>query len=105
MKVLVTGGAGYIGSHTAKALAATGWAVQWGPLITGDLSDAALLRSTIRKYDVKAVLHFAASAAVGESVRNPRKYYRNNLINSIDLFDAMVETGVRHIVFSSTCAT
>jgi UDP-glucose-4-epimerase GalE len=119
MKVLVTGGAGYIGSHTAKALAATGitpvtydnlstghaWAVQWGPLITGDLSDTALLRSTILKYDVKAVLHFAASAAVGESVRNPRKYYRNNLFNSIDLFDAMVDTGVKHIVFSSTCAT
>jgi len=119
MKVLVTGGAGYIGSHTCKALATAGitpvtydnlstghaWAVQWGPLITGDLSDPAQLRSTIRKHGATGVLHFAASAAVGESVHDPRKYYRNNLINSIELFDAMVENGVRHIVFSSTCAT
>jgi UDP-arabinose 4-epimerase len=86
MKVLVIGGAGYIGSHTAKALAAAGItpvtydnlstghasAVQWGPLVTGDLGDAALLRSTIRKHGVSAVLHFAASAEVGESVRNPK---------------------------------
>src|SRR5260370_11166781 len=119
MRVLVTGGAGYIGSHTCKALQSadqlpvaydnlsTGheWAVKWGPLIVGDLNDAALLRDTLRKYKIDAVLHFAASSFVGESVRNPRHYYRNNLVNTLGLLDAMVDTGIRRIVFSSTCAT
>jgi UDP-glucose-4-epimerase GalE len=119
MNVLVTGGAGYIGSHTAKALAASGirpitydnlstgheWAVQWGPLVRGDLSDQRLLRATLRKYDIKAVLHFAALSAVGESVHHPRKYYGNNLVNTIGLLDAMLDSGVDKIIFSSTCAT
>lgn len=118
-RVLVTGGAGYIGSHTAKALAREGfepvvldnlstghrWAVKWGPLIEGDLADAALIRKTLRDYGVEAVVHFAASADVGESVRNPRKYYRNNVVNTLNLLDAMLDTGVTRIVFSSTCAT
>jgi UDP-glucose-4-epimerase GalE len=119
MKILVTGGAGYIGSHACKALAEAGlepvtydnlstgheWAVQWGPLITGDLADGELLRRTISQFHVKAVLHFAASSLVGESVRNPRKYFHNNLVNTLGLLDAMLDTGVRMIVFSSTCAT
>ena len=118
MTVLVTGGAGYIGSHACRALAAAGhvpvtydnlstghkWAVKWGPLVVGDLSDAASLRKTIRQYDVQAVLHFAAHSLVGESTQRPRKYYRNNLVNTLNLLDAMLDTGVRRIVLSSTCA-
>ena len=119
MNVLVTGGAGYIGSHTCKALAEAGWsavtydnlstghewAVKWGPLVIGDLCDAPLLRRTIRRYDVKAVVHFAASSLVGESVRHPREYFRNNLVNTLGLLDAMLDCGVTSMVFSSTCAT
>ena len=119
MNVLVTGGAGYIGSHTCKALAKEGclpvtydnlstgheWAVRWGPLVQGDLGDGALLRQTIVRYGIQAVVHFAASSYVGESVHEPRKYYRNNLVNSLGLLDAMLDTGVSMIVCSSTCAT
>jgi len=119
MKVLVAGGAGYIGSQTAKMLAACGiepvtyddfsaghrWAIRWGPLVEGNLSDGALLRQTIREHGIQAVVHFAASAYVGESVRDPRKYFQNNVVNTLSLLDAMVDTGVKPIVFSSTCAT
>ncbi|GAB6876185.1 UDP-glucose 4-epimerase GalE [Thermaerobacter litoralis] len=119
MRVLVTGGAGYIGSHTAKALARSGfepvvfdnlstghrWAVKWGPLIEADLADKAAIRATLQAYQVEAVIHFAASAYVGESVQNPRKYFRNNVVNTLNLLDAMQDAGVKHIVFSSTCAT
>ena len=119
MRVLVVGGAGYIGSHTALALADAGhepivydnlemgheWAVQWGPIIQGDLAEGELLRRTIRQYEIDSVIHFAAYAYVGESVQNPRKYFRNNVVNTLNLLDAMVDTGVRHIIFSSTCAT
>lgn len=119
MRVLVTGGAGYIGSHTAKALAGHGfepvvydnlsegnrWAVRWGPLVEGDLADSDLLQQAIEDYQIEAVIHFAAHAYVGESMRDPRKYLRNNVVNSLNLLDAMMDTGVRHIVFSSTCAT
>ena len=119
MNVLVTGGAGYIGSHACKALSAAGitpvtydnlstghrWAVRWGPLVTGDLRDSTLLRATIRKHQIEAVFHFAANSQVGESVRHPRKYYGNNLVNSLALLDAMLDVGVKRIVFSSTCAT
>jgi UDP-arabinose 4-epimerase len=119
MRVLVTGGAGYIGSHTAKALAAQGiepvvldnlttgrrWAIQWGPFVRGDIGDLDLLRRLLREYRVSGVMHFAASAYVGESVRQPRKYFHNNVAKTLILLDAMLEAGVERIVFSSTCAT
>ncbi|MEN9216075.1 MAG: UDP-glucose 4-epimerase GalE [Gloeomargarita sp. HHBFW_bins_162] len=119
MSILVTGGAGYIGSHTCKALAQAGftpvvldnfstghrWAVQWGESITGDLADQELLVDVLKKYGIQAVMHFAAYAYVGESMGNPSKYYRNNLVNTLNLLDAMVQTGVKTIIFSSTCAT
>jgi UDP-arabinose 4-epimerase len=117
--VLVTGGAGYIGSHTCKALAHAGyhpiaydnfvhghrWAVQWGPCVEGDLSDSRLLVSTIRQHGVQAVLHFAGYAYVGESMRMPGEYFRNNSMNTLVLLEAMRTAGVERIVFSSTCAT
>ena len=117
--ILVTGGAGYIGSHTCKVLAEAGyipiaydnmstgnrWSVKWGPLVEADLADGVLLREVIRKYSVSAVVHFAANAYVGESVVNPRKYFENNASNTLNLLGAMLDTGINHIVFSSTCAT
>jgi UDP-glucose-4-epimerase GalE len=117
--ILVTGGAGYIGSHTCKALAAAGyqpvvldnlstghrWAVQWGPLVVGDLSDGALLRHTLKQHTVAGVIHFAAHAYVGESMLHPRKYFANNCTNSLSLVDAMVDVGIGALVFSSSCAT
>jgi UDP-arabinose 4-epimerase len=118
MSLLIVGGAGYIGSHTAKRAAAAGLqpvvldnlvyghrsAVKWGPLIEGDLADAALVRRVLREHQVTAVIHFAAYAYVGESVTNPRKYFHNNVVNTLNLLDAMVDAGVRDVVFSSTCA-
>jgi UDP-glucose-4-epimerase GalE len=117
--ILVTGGAGYVGSHTAKALARAGFepivldnlsmghrsAVKWGPLIEGDLSDEFLLRDIMKKYKVQAVMHFAASAYVGESMTDPRRYFQNNVVNTLKLLEAQIETSVKCIVFSSTCAT
>jgi UDP-glucose-4-epimerase GalE len=117
--VLVTGGAGYIGSHTCKALAAVGclpvsldnlvyghtWAVQWGPLIIGDITDSLLLDQVFSRYRPKAVIHFAAFAYVGESIDHPAKYYRNNVVGSLTLLDAMRKHGCRNIIFSSSCAT
>ncbi len=119
MSILIVGGAGYIGSHTAKLVAAAGlkpivfdnlvyghsWAVKWGPLIEGDLADAALIDRVLKEHAVTAVIHFAAYAYVGESVSNPGKYFRNNVANTMNLLDAMVANRVRDIVFSSTCAT
>ncbi len=117
--ILVTGGAGFIGSHAAKALARAGYlpvtydnlvyghveAVKWGPFVAGDIGDKAKLIETIRRYDIKAVIHFAAYAYVGESMVKPAVYFDNNVAKSLTLFDALIETGVRHVVFSSTCAT
>ncbi|MGE0225847.1 MAG: UDP-glucose 4-epimerase GalE [Acetobacteraceae bacterium] len=117
--ILVTGGAGYIGSHTAKALAQAGftpvtydslvlghrWAVQWGPLVEGDIGDRAMLQETLRRYDIAAAVHFAAFTDVGESMRAPGKYFDNNVTKSLVLLDALCEAGVRHVVFSSSCAT
>ena len=117
--VLVTGGAGYIGAHACKALARAGYrpvvfdnlsrghrqAVRWGPLVEGELADRQRLRAAIEQYQVAAVMHFAAYAYVGESVADPALYYRNNLVGSLSLFEAMRESGIGRIVFSSTCAT
>jgi UDP-glucose-4-epimerase GalE len=119
MRVLVTGGAGYIGSQTCKTLRKMGfepvvfdnligghsWAVQWGPFVEGDLANKNALAAAMSRYDVEAVVHFAAHAYVGESMRNPQKYFRNNVANSLNVLDAMLDSGVKQIVFSSTCAT
>lgn len=118
MHILVTGGAGYIGSHTCKALAAAGWipvtldslvtghewAVQWGPFEKGDIRDTAFVAGVMRKYEIKAVVHFAALSLVGESSAEPWLYYDNNVSGTLSLLKAMVETGITKIVFSSTCA-
>ena len=118
MQILVTGGAGYIGSHTAKALANAGFepvvldnlshghhsAVRWGSLVEMDLSDREALRKLFKGYRIVAVIHFAAFIAVGESVQAPAEYFRNNVVNTLNLLDAMREGGVRRIVFSSTAA-
>jgi UDP-arabinose 4-epimerase len=117
--VLVTGGAGYIGSHACKALAAAGYrpvtydnfvtghrdAVRWGPLVEADLANTAALAAALASYEISAVMHFAAFAYVGESVRQPERYFQNNVVNSLGLLEAMRRVGVRHVVFSSTCAT
>jgi UDP-arabinose 4-epimerase len=119
LPVLVTGGAGYIGSHTCKALARAGflpvtldnlvygheWAVRWGPLIRGDIHDGEMLSHTFERYKPVAVLHFAAFAYVGESVVNPGKYYYNNVSGTISLLNAMCAHGCKALVFSSSCAT
>jgi len=118
MRVLVTGGAGYIGSQTAKALARAGHevvvldnlatghreAVKWGPLIEGDLGDKELLGKIFREQRIEAVLHFAASLLVGESVTDPQKYFWNNVVNTLVLLDVMKVSSVKHIVFSSSAA-
>jgi UDP-arabinose 4-epimerase len=118
LSILIVGGAGYIGSHTAKLVAASGrrpvifdnlssghrWALQWGDFEEGDLADRAAIDRVLAKYDVEAVIDFAAHIEVGESVRNPRKYFRNNLVNTLNLLDAMVDKGIKDIVFSSTAA-
>ena len=117
--VLVTGGAGYIGSHACKVLARAGYrpvvfdnlsrghreVVRWGPLVEGDLADRARLAAALEQNQVSAVMHFAAYAYVGESVADPGMYYRNNLGGTLSLIEAMRESGVDRIVFSSTCAT
>jgi UDP-glucose-4-epimerase GalE len=116
--ILVTGGAGYIGSHTCKALHAAGFApvvyddlsrgnpeaVQWGELVVGELGDRALLRRTLERHRPAGVVHFAAYAYVGESTQNPALYYRNNVGGTAELLGAMHDCGIRHIVFSSSCA-
>ncbi|MEN1678569.1 MAG: UDP-glucose 4-epimerase GalE [Planctomycetota bacterium] len=119
MNILVTGGAGYVGSHAVKHLLANGHEVQvldnmvYGHkaavpddrLIIGDLLDGELLRRVMKEHKIDAVMHFAAYAAVGESVSNPAKYYNNNVVGTLSLLDAMRDCGVGKIVFSSTCAT
>jgi len=116
--ILVTGGAGYIGSHACKALAGAGYrpvvydnlsrghqlAVRWGPFVAGDLQDRTRLAETMRTHDIAAVMHFAAFAYVGESVTDPELYYANNVGGTLSLLGAMREAGVDRIVFSSTCA-
>jgi UDP-glucose 4-epimerase len=117
--VLITGGAGYIGSHAMLAAPAHGftpvaydnlseghrWAVPPKSLVEADLADRKALRRTFRKYKPAAVMHFASHCYVGESVADPAKYYRDNLTNALGLWDAMREAGVKFFVLSSTCAT
>lgn len=116
--ILVTGGAGYVGSHVCKALADTGvtpvvydnlsrghsWAVRFGPFERGDIADRQRLDEVLVRYRPAAVLHFAALADVAESLKRPELYYNNNVAGTLTLLDAMVAAGVGTIVFSSTCA-
>ncbi|TGQ38327.1 UDP-glucose 4-epimerase GalE [Mesorhizobium sp. M00.F.Ca.ET.216.01.1.1] len=118
-RVLVTGGAGYIGSHTAKLLSlgevepvvydnlTTGnrSAVRWGPFVQGDILDRAHLTRALALFEPDAVIHFAASAYVGESVEDPSKYYQNNVAGTLSLLDACREAKVDKVIFSSSCAT
>jgi UDP-glucose-4-epimerase GalE len=118
IRVLVTGGAGYIGSHTAKQLSQAGFepvvfdnlslghrsSVRWGPFIEGDLENRELLCRTMAQYSVEAVIHFAARAYVGESMQVPRQYFRNNVAGTLTLLDAMLDSGVTQMIFSSSCA-
>jgi UDP-glucose-4-epimerase GalE len=119
LNILVTGGAGYIGSHTCKALAASGHnpvvlddlsvghrrLVKWGPLVVGDIGDRALVRKMVKHFKIRATIHFAAHAYVGESVGQPRKYFENNVSKTLALLDTLLDGGVHKIVFSSSCAT
>jgi UDP-glucose-4-epimerase GalE len=118
-RILVTGGAGYVGSHACKALAAAGHEpivydnltrghrefARWGPLEEGDIRDGPRLDAAFARHRIDAVMHFAALAYVGESVREPALYYRNNVGGTLELLDAMRRAGVGRLVFSSTCAT
>ena len=118
-RVMVVGGAGYIGSHTCKQLALAGYepivfdslitgnrrAVRWGPLVVGDISDRAALDGAIDKFRPASVIHFAAFSYVGESVADPARYYRNNVAGTLTLLDAMRDAGIGRIVFSSSCAS
>ncbi|WP_346353897.1 UDP-glucose 4-epimerase GalE [Azotosporobacter soli] len=118
MNILITGGAGYIGSHTVRLLAKAGHevvvydnlskghkeAVAGHRLVKGDIFDSALLRETIRRNSITAVVHFAAYSLVGESMEEPQAYYRNNVGGTLNLLDVMAECGVKQLVFSSTAA-
>ncbi|MHA3980125.1 UDP-glucose 4-epimerase GalE [Halovulum sp. GXIMD14794] len=117
--ILVTGGAGFVGSHCAKTLAKQGfrpvvyddlrrgnaWAVRWGPHVAAPLEDKDALLTAMRTHNVVAVMHFAAYAYVGESMSDPSAYFRNNVANAINVLDAMREAEVDSLVISSTCAT
>jgi UDP-arabinose 4-epimerase len=117
--VLVTGGAGFIGSHTCKLLSEAGYTpvvydnlstgdksnVKWGPFIRGDIRDGHQLRQTLRRWQPVCVIHFAASAYVGESTQDPSKYYNNNAAGTLVVLDTCLDAKVRKIVFSSSCAT
>jgi UDP-glucose-4-epimerase GalE len=114
----VTGGAGYVGAHTCKALAKSGYLpvvydnlstghesfVRWGPFFNADIRDHATLREVMLSHNISAVLHFAACAYVGESVINPQKYYDNNVTGTLSLLRAMLENNTSTLVFSSSCA-
>lgn len=116
--ILVTGGAGYVGSHTCKALSLAGWRVvvfdnlhrgwrdlvQWGELIQGDLTDSDAIQRALDTVKPDAVAHFAALTYVAESVDQPELYHRNNVLGTLNLLDAMSWAGVEKLVFSSTCA-
>jgi UDP-glucose 4-epimerase len=117
--ILITGGAGYIGSHVNCMLSERGHETividslvcghrefaQWGHFIEGDLNDRELVGRVFKRFSIKAIMHFAAFAYVGESVTSPQKYYDNNVRNALNLLDLMLEHDVPYVVFSSTCAT
>ncbi len=117
--MLVTGGAGYIGSHACRALHRAGYmvvvldnlsaghraAVRYGELVEADIADTAAVRAAFRRHEIGAVMHFAAFLDVGESVRDPARYYRNNVVGALSVLEAMAAESVPHFVFSSTCAT
>jgi UDP-glucose-4-epimerase GalE len=116
---MVTGGAGYIGSHAAKAISRAGYrvvvfdnliaghreAVKYGSLVEGDITDVDAVRDALRRHQIFAVMHFAAFLDVGESVREPARYYRNNVIGALGVLEAMAAESVEYFVLSSTCAT
>lgn len=117
--ILIVGGAGYIGSHLNKEISKRGIEtvifdnlsyghrdlVKWGTFEQGDLSNIEDIRSVFQKYPIEAVMHFAAFTYVGESVEDPQKYYMNNVKNTLNLLQVMLEENVKYFVFSSTCAT
>jgi UDP-glucose-4-epimerase GalE len=119
MNILVTGGAGYVGSHACKALAEKGhvpitydnlsrgnrWAVKWGPFEKGDIADAQQVRMVLKKYRPSALMHFAAYPYVAESVEHPLLYYRNNFVDTAALLQTVVDFSIMPVVFSSSCAT
>jgi UDP-arabinose 4-epimerase len=119
LKILVTGGAGFIGSHACKALAAAGyepvvldnlrtghrWATRFGPYVHGDILETERVAALLREQRIGAVMHFAALAYVGESINHPDLYYRTNVTGSLSLLNAMRLAGVSQFIFSSTCAT
>lgn len=117
--VLVTGGAGYIGSHVSKVLYQRGFfpacfdnlstghraSVKWGPLVVGDLRDKSAILKVCEKYNPFAVMHFAASCYVEESMKTPLKYYENNVMSTLNLLQVMEEFSIDKMIFSSSCAT
>lgn len=117
--MLVTGGAGYVGAHACKALARAGFvpvsfdnlstghadAVRFGPLVTGDLLDRAAIDAALAAWRPVAVMHFAALSLVGDSMRDPARYWRVNVNGALNLIEATLDAGIRDFVFSSTCAT
>jgi UDP-arabinose 4-epimerase len=117
--ILVTGGAGFIGSHVCKLLAASGFdpvtfdnlstghhdAVRWGPLVVGDILDRGRLKLAVDTFKPIAVMHFAAVASVAESVADPALYYRNNVMGTLSLLDTCKASGIGKVIFSSSCAT
>jgi UDP-glucose-4-epimerase GalE len=119
LNILVTGGAGYIGSHACKFMAERGFqpividnlinghreAVKWGPLYEGDICDRRLLSHIFSKYQISCVMHFSAFCYVGESVSNPAKYYSNNVLKTIFLLEMMIKNSISRFIFSSSCTT
>ena len=119
MNILVTGGAGYIGSHVCKALSTAGyipitfdnfsrghkWAIKWGPLVEGDLLNSELIDKVLKQYQPIAIIHLAGLAYVQESIHHPEKYYSSNLIGTYNLAASAIKNKVNNFVFSSSCAT